>query len=262
MSIRSIILVAGHGLSADGKTKDNGASANATTERAEVVQIAHEAVGMIQRQTLLSDLHLFTVGVYEDMTLAQKISEVNKFCTRYGYAPDDVLLVSIHINSGGGDRIEGWYKDGSAKGKMLAAQLSQRMAEETNISNGGTKPDTSNRHGRLGIVRDVKVNAAALIECGFIDTISNAEKLKDPVQGVAFAKAIVLAICDHTGIEYTDKPRVFKDVEPGRWSEEDIRFVKEQGWMGGYPDGTFRPGQPVTREELAAVLHRQHQAKN
>lgn len=51
---------------------------------------------------------------------------------------------------------------------------------------------------------------------------------------------------------------VFSDVEIGRWSEKSIRYVKDRGWMKGYPDGTFRPGQPVTREELAVVLDRAH----
>ena len=256
MNIRSIILVAGHGLAADGKTKDNGASGNGTTERAEVVQIAQEAIALIQRQRLLSDLHLFSVGVYEDQTLLQKISEVNKFCARYNYAPDDVLLVSIHINSGGGNRIEGWYKDGSEPGQKFAAALSKHMAKETGIPDSGTKPDTQNRHGRLGIVRDVKVNTAALIECGFIDTISNAEKLKDPVQDDAFAKAIVLGICDVLNVRFVENPGIYTDVEPGRWSEEAIKKMKDKGWMNGYPDGSFRPTQPVSREELAAVLAR------
>ena len=28
------------------------------------------------------------------------------------------------------------------------------------------------------------------------------------------------------------------------------------GWVEGYPDGTFRPTQPVVRQHLAAVLYR------
>jgi hypothetical protein len=50
--------------------------------------------------------------------------------------------------------------------------------------------------------------------------------------------------------------RVFsvgKDYE-GRWSEPFIKKVKEMGIMEGYGDGTFRPLQPPTREELAAVV--------
>ncbi len=48
----------------------------------------------------------------------------------------------------------------------------------------------------------------------------------------------------------------FPDVEAGRWSEQAIRDVSERGIMVGYADGTFRPEQPVTREELAFALAR------
>lgn len=42
----------------------------------------------------------------------------------------------------------------------------------------------------------------------------------------------------------------------GRWSEEYIKAVIRSGLMQGDPDGSFRPRDPVTREELAAVLAR------
>jgi C1A family cysteine protease len=46
------------------------------------------------------------------------------------------------------------------------------------------------------------------------------------------------------------------DVSPDRWSYQDIQAVITAGLMQGFPDGTFRPGEPVTREQLAAVLAR------
>jgi len=52
-----------------------------------------------------------------------------------------------------------------------------------------------------------------------------------------------------------DKKTDFPDVEAGRWSENCIAAVSAAGIMTGYEDGTFRPDQPVTREELAKVLN-------
>lgn len=40
------------------------------------------------------------------------------------------------------------------------------------------------------------------------------------------------------------------------WAAAAIRFVTEKGLMRGYPDGSFRPEQAVTRGELAEVLRR------
>jgi hypothetical protein len=42
----------------------------------------------------------------------------------------------------------------------------------------------------------------------------------------------------------------------GNWAEPFIRALVEKGIIQGYPDGTFRPDQPVTRAEFAALLNR------
>lgn len=46
------------------------------------------------------------------------------------------------------------------------------------------------------------------------------------------------------------------DVPAGFWAEGDIRTVMGAGWMSGYPDGTFRPNNAVSRAETVSVLHR------
>lgn len=40
------------------------------------------------------------------------------------------------------------------------------------------------------------------------------------------------------------------------WCAGSIARVAQIGIMTGYPDGTFRPEQPITRAEIASVLHR------
>lgn len=46
----------------------------------------------------------------------------------------------------------------------------------------------------------------------------------------------------------------FKDVEEKRWSYDAIKKAYEAGYLKGFPDGTFRPESPVTREQLAQVI--------
>lgn len=50
--------------------------------------------------------------------------------------------------------------------------------------------------------------------------------------------------------------KVFQDVDAARWSAEAIRWCVEMGYFKGYPDGTFKPEEPVTREQLATILKR------
>lgn len=48
----------------------------------------------------------------------------------------------------------------------------------------------------------------------------------------------------------------FADVPADAWYAEAVQWAAEQGLMTGYDDGRFGVGDPVTREQLAAVLHR------
>lgn len=45
----------------------------------------------------------------------------------------------------------------------------------------------------------------------------------------------------------------FDDIA-GHWAEETIETWQDKGILSGYPDGAFKPNNPVTRAELAKVL--------
>lgn len=49
---------------------------------------------------------------------------------------------------------------------------------------------------------------------------------------------------------------MFKDVEKDCIFADDIAYVSKTGVMVGDPEGNFRPDQPATRGELAAVVRR------
>lgn len=47
---------------------------------------------------------------------------------------------------------------------------------------------------------------------------------------------------------------VFTDVAPSNTFYPYIVCLSDRGVLGGYPDGTFRPGNPVTRGQLAKII--------
>jgi N-acetylmuramoyl-L-alanine amidase CwlA len=51
------------------------------------------------------------------------------------------------------------------------------------------------------------------------------------------------------------KLTVFTDIEQGRWSEASIAAVCKAGIMEGFEDGTFRPTEPLTREQAAKIVN-------
>ncbi len=42
------------------------------------------------------------------------------------------------------------------------------------------------------------------------------------------------------------------DLE-GHWAKEEIEFMVEQGAITGYPDGTFRPDNLISRSEFSKI---------
>lgn len=48
----------------------------------------------------------------------------------------------------------------------------------------------------------------------------------------------------------------FPDVEDHTWYTQAVGWGTSNGIVRGYPDGTFKPHQPVTREELVTLLYR------
>ena len=53
----------------------------------------------------------------------------------------------------------------------------------------------------------------------------------------------------------------FTDIAQCRYPDA-IREAQKKGLVGGYPDGSFRPGNPVTREEVALMLLRMEKMKD
>ena len=53
----------------------------------------------------------------------------------------------------------------------------------------------------------------------------------------------------------------FNDVESGRWYTEAVAWAAEKEIVKGYGNGKFGPNDPVTREQLAAILYRYTQYK-
>ena len=47
---------------------------------------------------------------------------------------------------------------------------------------------------------------------------------------------------------------LFKDVKSDHWASQYVKLAVEQGWMSGYVDGTFRPDDTITYEQMTTIL--------
>jgi hypothetical protein len=46
----------------------------------------------------------------------------------------------------------------------------------------------------------------------------------------------------------------FKDLDYDHWAYGAVAKAVQKGWIKGFPDGKFRPEQPVTRAEMALIV--------
>lgn len=47
----------------------------------------------------------------------------------------------------------------------------------------------------------------------------------------------------------------FNDVAKGQWYADGVAWASANGVVTGYPDGSFRPNDTITREQMAAILY-------
>jgi hypothetical protein len=73
---------------------------------------------------------------------------------------------------------------------------------------------------------------------------------------VVVVVAIVAAISATLATAALAGDVVYSDVRVGHPFFEEIDFVTDSGIAEGFPDGTYRPGQPVSRQAMAAFLQR------
>lgn len=48
----------------------------------------------------------------------------------------------------------------------------------------------------------------------------------------------------------------FKDVKKSEWFYAEVAVAKAEGYCAGYTDGTFKPLNPITRQEVASIVSR------
>lgn len=56
--------------------------------------------------------------------------------------------------------------------------------------------------------------------------------------------------------KYKEEEVAKKTDYDDHWAAPQIRWAMMEGLLKGYPDGSFQPDKPVTRAELAVILHR------
>ena len=103
----------------------------------------------------------------------------------------------------------------------------------------------------VGMVVSVKGKTIAVIEGNY----ENQVKIREvPIE---YVKTRGYCLPDYGALV-----QPFADVDPDAWYAKDVAWAAEHGIVEGVGDGRFEPDRPITRAEVAAMLHRYDNSKN
>jgi len=127
--------------------------------------------------------------------------------------------------------------------------LSMILAGFTGVA-GATFSDTANSAAK----NKIEKLAALGVLAGYPD---GTFKPDNNITRAEFAKiACILAGLKSSGDILKNSPSKFSDVAAGEWFTGWVNLAVSQGYMKGYPDGTFKPQSNISNAEVLTVLCR------
>ncbi|MDQ6420948.1 S8 family serine peptidase [Paenibacillus sp. LHD-117] len=75
----------------------------------------------------------------------------------------------------------------------------------------------------------------------------------EPDRSITRAEAVTMIVKAYKPVVASPGSKTFKDVG-SHWAGESIAKAVAKGWVKGYPDGTFKPDDLITRAEMAVMI--------
>ena len=76
-----------------------------------------------------------------------------------------------------------------------------------------------------------------------------------PNNNISRAEFAVI-IARFSNLQPTNDGGKFADVSDDFWAKPWINAVEQRGWIGGFPDGSYKPSASITRAQVASVVNR------
>jgi len=105
--------------------------------------------------------------------------------------------------------------------------------------------------------RDIKghwalAEISAMSEKGIVGGVGNYRF--EPNRAITRAEAVTMLVKAYKPTAVVGRTVSFNDLSAKHWANDAIARAVQQGWVRGFPDGSFKPDQPVTRAEMAVMI--------
>ncbi|MBR4178174.1 MAG: N-acetylmuramoyl-L-alanine amidase [Bacilli bacterium] len=188
MALKGVVIDPGHG------GVDNGASGNGIKEKDYTLKISKYMYDRFKELGVP-----VSITRNSDITLSPK-NRVKKIKSFYGNGKD-VIVISNHLNAGGGDGAEVIYalRNTSSLSKKILNEI-EKTGQNVRKYYQLRLPSNSKKDYYF-IHRDTPNNESIIVEYGFVDSKKDdVKQIKNNYKDMA--EAVVKAVCDYKGIKY------------------------------------------------------------
>jgi uncharacterized repeat protein (TIGR02543 family) len=197
----------------------------------------------------------WTQPVTEDMSLYAKWAPAANTTLSRTASTADTVPELLRGSSDSEDAYVLGYPDGTVRPKAsvtraeIAAILYRLLANDV-------RDEADTTENAFADVQDGDWYCEAVSTLAALDIIQGRDDADfDPDAPITRAElAALCARLDEDG-DAGDGSVSFSDLT-GHWAEAEIKKAASLGWLQGYPDGTFRPNDTVTRAEVMTILNR------
>ena len=184
---KKVVIDAGHGGNDPGAVSGNLKEKDLNLEAAQYMYKRLQELGIPS-----------TIVRNTDETLERK-ERINRIMNAYGNSPD-IIMISNHINAGGGEGAEIVYalRNNPTLAEMALNNIGEAGQIERKVYQRRL-PENPNQDYYF-IIRDTGNLESLLVEYGFIDNAKDAYKLQNNLTD--YVEGVVKAIADYIGVSY------------------------------------------------------------
>ncbi len=163
-------------------------------------------------------------------------------------------------SSSGGSSSKASLPSSTAKSQESVKSQETVQSQETSEQKPDVKiPEEKDYTVELFSFSDVNENDwfyKAVLEVVSKGIVSGTSDTTYEPEGTLTRAMFVTMLHRYAGEPVTNYAICYSDIQNDMWYTEAVRWASSTGIVNGYDDNTFRPNEPITREQAAAVLKR------
>ena len=203
-------------------------------------------------KTPIREGYTFT-GWYADKNLTEKISSVKMNGNKTVYAGWRATNVPAMLNGDDHYAYVIGYSDGNVRPNANVSRA-ETATIFFRLLNADIRDGNLTAENTFTDVVDgqwCNKSVSTMAKLGIVK--GRTAEIFDPNAPITRAEFAV--ICARFDTKQTNGNNNFSDIS-GHWAEAEIKRAAALGWIAGYPDGTFRPNDYITRAQAMTMINR------